>query len=98
MDLIKNLDSTIWQSIDIGKLTGMKHYTIVRTDRSTEKGCFKYAVKEVNEDEGQVALVILEGARGTTDPLRQVRNVDLRISDNRITAINLDGDAVIRNS
>jgi len=53
-----------------------------------------YAIKEVKDDGGQLALVVLEGVNGRKDPLDQVRNVQLRIDNNRITAINVDGEAV----
>lgn len=60
-------------------------------------GTYRYAIKEIKNDEkedAQLALVTLDGATGRKDPLDQVRNVQLRITENRIVAINVDGDAV----
>jgi len=92
---MKSLKPGVWQSIDSSKLTGLTLYTVVRADKSTEPGTYRYAIKEVKDDGGRLALVTLEGATGRKDPLDQVRNVELRLSDNHITAINVDGDAVM---
>lgn len=71
-------------------------YTVVRNDRGHQPGTFKYAIKEVRED-GALAMVTLDGAKGDVDPLDKVRNVELRVSaDQLITAVNLDGDCVVR--
>lgn len=71
-------------------------FTIIRQTPCSRPGTFQYAIKEVKED-GALAMVILEGAKGITDPLDKVRNVELRISNNDlITAINLDGDCVVK--
>lgn len=77
-------------------VSGLTMFTIVRNDRCSEEGTFKYAIKEVKED-GALAMVTLDGAKGSNDPLDKVRNVELRISDsNQITAINLDEDCVVK--
>jgi len=97
MDLIKYLKDDTWKTAQSNEVTGLTMFTIVRNDRCNAVGTFKYAIKEVKED-GALAMVILEGARGSSnDPLDKVRNVELRISDNnQITAINLDGDCVVK--
>jgi hypothetical protein len=38
---------------------------------------------------------VLEGAQGKYSPLGQARNVELKIVDGKIHAVNLDGDCVV---
>lgn len=58
-------------------------------------GLFEYIVREDTEDASSMQ-VSLENAAGKFNPLQSVRNVDLNIQDGKITAINLEGDCVIR--
>ena len=73
-------------------------FTIVRGELVTI-GRFRNAVKEVRRDgEGRVAMVTLDGAKGTTDPLKKIRNALLDIDSriNEIKAIDLDGECVVK--
>lgn len=58
-------------------------------------GIFEFAVREDTEDAVSFPA-ILEGASGKFNPLQSVRNVELKVQDGKIQAINLDGDCVIR--
>ena len=78
-------------------LTGLTTFTIVRSEM-VEPGQFRYAVKELTVEGGRPATVWLNAVKGRTDPLLQIRNVQLVLRDGVIVAINLDGDCVVRRS
>ena len=80
----------------------MKHYTIVRSECDEQHARYRYAVKQIVQDGGQgrLAMVNVSGVKGHSDPLRNIRNVELVVDgDGEVTAINVDGDCVVqRNS
>lgn len=74
---------------------GLKEYTIVR-NKMGQQGRIELAAKETNVVDADLVVGTLEGARGKRNPLQSVRNVQLKVEDGRIVAINLDGDCVVR--
>ena len=82
--------------------TGLQVYTVIRSEKctsDTNQPIYRYAIKQVcdqGEGLGMLALVSLSGVSGQTDPLRNIRNVELLIgTNNEIKAINIDGDCVV---
>lgn len=57
-----------------------------------EEGVFKYAISDTD---GNRRLVTLDGAT-KRDPLKDIANCDLRVQDEHITGIHLEGDCVIK--
>ena len=60
-----------------------------------EPGKYEYAIKE-NKEDGIMTSAVLEGTQGKTNPLQAVRHIELRMDKSQITAMNLDGDCVVK--
>lgn len=73
---------------------GLVDYTVLKT-KMLKPGMFEYALREDKED-GEIVIAVLKDAQGKTNPLQAVRNVEMKVDDGRVVAINLDGDCVIR--
>lgn len=94
MDLLSNLNSSNWHNKDANAVDGLKTYIIVRS-KMLKPGIFEFFVREDSEDAVSFPAV-LENAAGKLNPLQSVRNVEFKVQDGKILAINLDGDCVIR--
>lgn len=94
MDLLSNLNSSSWLNTEPNAIDDLKTFIIVRS-KMLKPGTFEYAVREDTEDAVSIPAV-LENAAGKFNPLQSVRNVELKVKDGKIHAINLDGDCVIR--
>lgn len=94
MDLLSNLNTKNWENNDPNAIDGLKPYVVVRS-KMLKPGIFEFAVREDTEDAVSFPAV-LEQAAGKFNPLQSVRNVELKVQDGKIQAINLDGDCVVR--
>ena len=78
-------------------LLGFVPYTIVKP-QFVKPGQFKYAVREVRDDEGDCMfhMVLIDGASGKSDPLANIRNCEMLIKDGAVIGVNIDGDCIVR--
>jgi len=60
-----------------------------------QPGKFEFALRE-NKEDGQLVMGVLQDGQGKTNPLQSARNVEMKVDNGQITAVNLDGDCVIR--
>jgi len=76
-------------------LIGLVDYIVLKSTMM-EPGKFQFALKE-NKDDGALTAGVLVGAQGKHNPLQAARNVEMKLdSHGQITAINLDGDCIVR--
>jgi len=94
MDLLSNLNEQHWANSPPDKVQGLRDYTILKATPK-DAGKFEFALKE-NSDDGNMLIGLLEGGQGKRNPLAQARNIEMKIKDGKIVAINLDGDCVVR--
>jgi hypothetical protein len=95
MDLLSGLKESMWKNASPKDLKDMKHYIIVRSKPLQQAGKFEIDIREDVED-GTMQPAILEGVSGKTNPLQHVRNCLLKVKGEKIIAINLDDDCVVR--
>jgi hypothetical protein len=93
MDLLSNLNDAKWTNAPADKVSGFIEYTLLK-GKMLEPGRFEYALKS-NASDGTLCIGVLEGGQGKYNPLSQARNVEMKISEGKIVAINLDGDCVV---
>ena len=77
---------------------GFSPYTVIRQERLSE-GMFRYAVKQLTEREEDVKLRVVyveDAAAGHQGPLAHVKNCELAVDGDKVTAINMDGDCLAR--
>ena len=81
----------------IPNVPGFSSYTIIHTEA---KGCGKYvfAVKKLAEkdEDVQLEMLELEGASEKRNPLKNVKNCQLKVTGGMIQGIDIDGDCVLR--
>jgi len=75
-------------------VVGLIEYTVLK-NKMIQPGKFEYALRE-NKDEGDLVMAILQDAQGKTNPLHAARNVEMKVDNGQIIAVNLDGDCVVR--
>lgn len=75
-------------------IVGLVEYTILKS-KLLQPGKFEFALKE-NRDDGPLVVAILEGAQGKRNPLQSARNVEMKLANGLIVAINLDGDCITK--
>lgn len=94
MDLLSNLNDSLWKNASPNQVNGLKQFCIVRS-KNLQKGKWEISCRE-NIEDAVLVNAILEGCTGKSHPLQSVRNADLKIDGNNIVAINLDDDCVVR--
>jgi len=67
----------------------------VLRNKMLQPGKFEYALRE-NKEDGEIVMAVLQDAQGKTNPLQAARNVEMKVNDGQVIAVNLDGDCVIR--
>jgi len=75
-------------------VVGLVEYTVLR-NKMLQPGKFEYALRENTED-GAHVIAVLADAQGKTNPLMSARNVEMKVADGQVIAVNLDGDCVVR--
>jgi len=75
-------------------MAGLVEYTVLR-NKMLQPGKFEYALRENTED-GAHVIAVLADAQGKTNPLMSARNVEMKVADGQVIAVNLDGDCVVR--
>jgi len=70
-------------------------YIIIRQERLSD-GRFRYAVKELQDEDVKLRVVYVEDAAGNQGPLAHVKNCELVVDGDKVQAINLDGDCLVR--
>jgi len=75
-------------------VAGLVEYTVLR-NKMLQPGKFEYALRE-NKEDGEIVMAVLQDAQGKTNPLQAARNVEMKVNDGQVIAVNLDGDCVIR--
>jgi len=93
MDLLSNLNDAKWVNSPPEKVVGLIEYTLLK-GKMLEPGRFEYALKS-NASDGTLSIGVLEGGQGKYNPLSQARNVEMKVVEGKIIAINLDGDCVV---
>ena len=79
-------------------VVGFSAYTVIRQERLSE-GMFRYAVKQLTEREEDVKLRVVyveDAAAEHQGPLAHVKNCELAVDGDKVTAINMDGDCLAR--
>jgi hypothetical protein len=94
MDLLSNLNEKMWQNADVDHVQGLIDYIVLKS-KMVQPGKFEFALRE-NRDEGDLIMCFLEGGQGKTNPLHAARNVQMKVDNKQIIAINLEGDCVVR--
>jgi len=94
MDLLSNLNDAQWTNAEPSKVVGLCDYTILKS-KFLEAGKFEYALQSTGL-EGAMIIGVLEGGQGKRNPLQQARNVEMKVVEGKVVAINLDGDCVVR--
>ncbi|KAI0215397.1 hypothetical protein LSAT2_032576 [Lamellibrachia satsuma] len=97
MELAYTLSTSVWEKADPDRVKGLSTFTVIRQERLSE-GRFRYAVKEMKEREEDIRLTVVyvEDAVGNQGPLAHVKNCELVLDGDKVTAINLDGDCLVR--
>jgi len=67
----------------------------VLKNKMLQPGKFEYALRE-NKEDGELVMAVLADAQGKTNPLHAARNVEMKVNEGQIVAVNLDGDCVVR--
>jgi len=75
-------------------VAGLVEYTVLR-NKMLQPGKLEYALRE-NKEDGEIVMAVLQDAQGKTNPLQAARNVEMKVNDGQVIAVNLDGDCVIR--
>lgn len=94
MDLLSNLSDKSWQNAEPNTVQGLVEYTVLR-NKMIQPGKFEYALRE-NKEDGELVMAILTDAQGKTNPLQAARNVEMKVANGQVVAVNLDGDCVVR--
>jgi len=94
MDLMSSLSDSLWKNSSSNEINGFKNYVILR-QKAGQKGKFELHVREDVED-GDLQVAIIDGVTGKCSPLHSVRNVQLKLDGNKVIAMNLDDDCVVR--
>jgi len=94
MDILSSLNSSQWKNVSPNQVNGLKPYCIVRS-KALQQGKFEIDCRE-NVEDAVLQKALLEGVSTKSNPLGSVRNVDLKVENNKIVAINLDDDCVVR--
>jgi len=75
-------------------LLGFVEYVVLR-QKMLQPGKFEYALRE-NKEDGQLVQAVIADAQGKTNPLMSARNVEMKVDNGQVVAVNLDGDCVAR--
>jgi len=94
MDLLSSLSESQWKNAKPNQVNGLKPYCIVRS-KPIKQGQFEIDCR-INTEDAVLEKTILEGVSTKSNPLQAVRNVELKVEGNKIVAINLDDDCVVR--
>jgi len=96
MDLLSSLNQAQWKSEKPDNIQGLIEYTVLKCKPLKKAGEFEYALKTTTEEGVDMTVGVLEGGQGKRNPLQQARNVQMKIQQGKILAINLDGDCVAK--
>ncbi|KAL8594815.1 hypothetical protein ACOMHN_047532 [Nucella lapillus] len=89
-DLSNSLDNNKWQKMDPLKKTDFLEYHVMRQHKQLGPTSFSYmVVPEGNEDSKRVQI---QFTLTNKDPLKDIATVELRLDDDKIVGIDIDGD------
>ncbi|KAL8617902.1 hypothetical protein ACOMHN_026479 [Nucella lapillus] len=90
-ELKDTLDQTKWVKLDVSKKPeGFKEFQVMRQHKKLTPTSFRYLI-QMEEDEDPKGVTI-EFTVKDKDPLKNVGTAELLLEDNKILAVDLDGD------
>lgn len=92
--LEESLDAGKWCHKDIGQVQKeYREYQVMRQHKQMDPTSYRYVIQKTEGDDEPKGVVV-EFTSKDKDPLKDIGTAELRLKDNKVVGINLDGDCM----
>ncbi|XP_076453777.1 uncharacterized protein LOC143288965 [Babylonia areolata] len=83
------LDMSKWQKLDTAQKKDFQEYQVMRQHKKMTDTSFQYIIQPEGDDHKKV---VIQFTVKDKDPLKNIGTVELRLKEDIVTGIDLDGD------